>query len=267
MEQTKETIDELRQKIGALETERQQAEQAALEANAALRETQRCLTRLIESSPDAIISTDKQGNVVLFSEGAETLLGYRAKEVTSRNISVLYGDEAGPKQIAREMRKRGGSVSCFESVLLAKDGSNIPVLISASVLSDDKGEEAGTIGFVRDLRERKREEEERDERATELKAGRDRFQYLLTVTPGVVYTTQASGDYACTSVSENLDAVMGFSPWEMIEEPGFWVSRLHPDDAPRILPEIESLIRQGGGTTEYRLLNRDRLSGSETPSE
>src|SRR6187401_266771 len=199
MEQTKETIDELRQKIGALETERKQAEQAALEANAALRETQRCLTRLIESSPDAIISTDKQGNVVLFSEGAEMLLGYRAKELTSRNISVLYGDEAGPKQIAREMRKR------------------------------------------------KREEEERDERATELKAGRDRFQYLLTVTPGVVYTTQASGDYACTSVSENLDAVMGFSPWEMIEEPGFWVSRLHPDDAPRILPEIESLIRQGGG--------------------
>ena len=37
MEQIKETIDELRQKIGALETERQQAEQAALEANAALR--------------------------------------------------------------------------------------------------------------------------------------------------------------------------------------------------------------------------------------
>ena len=143
MEQTKETIDELRQKIGALETERKQAEQTALEVK-------RSLTRLIESSPDAIISTDKQGNVVLFSEGAETLLGYRAKEVTSRNISVLYGDEAEPKQIAREMRKRGGSVSCFESVLLAKDGSNIPVLISASVLSDDKGEETGTIGFVRD---------------------------------------------------------------------------------------------------------------------
>src|SRR6187200_1043 len=202
-------VDELRRQIAALEAERQQAEQVA-------RESKQYLTRLIESSPDAIISTDKEGNVVLFSEGAETLLGYRAKEVTGRSISMLYGDEAGPRQIAREMRKRGGSVSCFESVLLAKDGSNIPVLISASVLSDDKGEEAGTIGFVRDLRERKREEEERDERATELKAGRDRFQYLLTVTPGVVYTTQASGDYACTSVSENLDAVMGFSPWEMI---------------------------------------------------
>src|SRR5689334_7277812 len=139
-------VDELRRQIAALEAERQQAEQVA-------RESRQYLTRLIESSPDAIISTDKEGNVVLFSEGAETVLGYRAKEVTGRNISMLYSDEAGPRQIAREMRKRGGSVSCFESVLLAKDGNNIPVLVSASAFFDEKGDEMGTIGFVRDLRD------------------------------------------------------------------------------------------------------------------
>ena len=224
------SIDELRQQIETLEAK--QTEQSALEAK-------RYLTRLIESSPDAIISTDKDGNVVLFSEGAETLLGYRAKEVTGRSMSVLYGDEAGARQVALEMRKRGGTVSSLESVMLAKDGSNIPVLISASVLFDEKGEEAGTIGFVRDLRERKREEEALEERSTELRAARDRFQYVLTVTPGVIYTTQGSGDYACTSVSENVDAIMGFSPWEMVEEPGFWFSRLHPDDAPRVVPEMQ----------------------------
>ena len=222
------------------------------------REAKRYLTRLIESSPDAIISTDKDGNVVLFSESAETLLGYRAKEVTGRSISVLYGDEAGARQVALELRKRGGTVSSLESVMLAKDGSNIPVLISASVLLDDKGEEVGTVGFVKDLRERKREQEAFEERSTELRAARERFQYVLTVTPGVIYTTQASGDYACTFVSENVDAIMGFSPWEMIEEPGFWFSRLHPDDAPRVVPEMRSLIKQGGGTIEYRLRNRDR---------
>jgi PAS domain S-box-containing protein len=186
-------IDELRREIAALEAKCQQEEQVA-------RESKQYLTRLIESSPDAIISTDEEGNVVLFSEGAETLLGYRAKEVAGRSISMLYGDEAGPKQIAREMRKRGGSVSCFESVLLARDGNNIPVLVSASAFFDEKGDEMGTIGFVRDLRDRWREKEAREELATELKAARDRFQYLLTVTPGVIYTTKGSGDYACTSV-------------------------------------------------------------------
>ena len=233
----------------ALETN--QAEPVALEPK-------QYLARLIDSSPDAIISTDKDGNVVLFSERAEALLGYRAKEVTGRNISVLYGDAAGARQVALEMRKRGGTVSSLESIMLAKDGNNIPVLISASFLFNEKGEEVGTVGFVRDLRERKLEEEAFDERSTELRTAREQFQYVLTVTPGVIYTTQASGNYACTFVSENVDAVMGFSPWEMIEDPEFWFSRLHPDDARRVVPEVQSLIKQGGGTIEYRLRNRDR---------
>jgi adenylate cyclase len=246
-----EIMDELRPQSGALEAERKRADQTAPDAK-------RLLACLIASSPDAIFSTDKQGNVVLFSEGAESLLGYRAKEVIGRNVSVLYGDQAGSAHVAREMHKRGGTVSCLDSVMLAKDGGSIPVLVSASMLLDETGEEAGTVCFVRDLRERKRVEEVLEERAAELKAARDRFQYLLTVTPGVIYTTQGSGDYACTSVSDNVDAIMGFSPWEMVEDPGFWFSHLHPDDAPRVVSEMTSLIKQGGGTIEYRLRNRDK---------
>jgi PAS domain S-box-containing protein len=174
------SIDEVRQQIVRLEVERKQIEQALLESK-------RYLTRLIESSPDAIISTDKDGNIKLFSESAEALLGYRAKEITGRSMSVLYGDDAGARQVTLEMRKRGGSVSCLETMMLAKDGSDIPVSVSASVLVDDKGGEAGTIGFVRDLRERKRLEDALEERGTDLRAARERFQYVLTVTPGVIY--------------------------------------------------------------------------------
>ena len=85
-------------------------------ANAQLQETKQSLSRLIESSPDAIISTDKDGNVVLFNDGAETLLGYRAEEIVGRRVSLLYGGEAGANEVLREMHKRGGTVSGFESV-------------------------------------------------------------------------------------------------------------------------------------------------------
>ena len=241
-------------------TEGKHAEQAALEAK-------RYLTRLIESSTDAIISTDKDGKIVLFNEGAETLFGYKAKEVVGRPATMLYGSEASAKEVAREMRKRGGTVSSFDSVVRAKDGSSIPVLISASVLHDEEGHEAGTVGFATDLRERKRGEEALqqaydelekrvEERTIELKTARERFQYLLTVTPGIIYTTKASGDYACTFVSENVDQIMGFSPWEMLEDPGFWFSRLHPEDATRVAAEMGPLIERGGGTLEYRFRNR-----------
>jgi adenylate cyclase len=186
------------------------------------------------------------------------LLGYRAKDIAGQNISVLYGDAAGARQVALEMRKRGGAASSLESVMLAKDGTSIPVLISASFLHNGNGEEIGTVGLVRDLRDRKRDEEAFDQVGTELRRATERFQYVLTVTPGVIYTTQASGNYACTFVSENVDAVMGFSPWEMVEDSDFWYSRLHPDDARRVVPEMHALIKQGGGTTEYRLRNRNK---------
>ncbi len=97
--------------------------------------------------------------VTLFSEGAETLLGYRAEEVIGRGVALLYGGEAGAHEVLREMHKRGGTVSGFEGVAWAKDGSAIPVLISASLLFDDDGREIGTVGFATDLRERKRGEE------------------------------------------------------------------------------------------------------------
>ena len=65
-------------------TERKQAEQKAVETNAALQEAKRYLTRLIDSSTDAIISTDMAGHVVFFNEGAETLLRYREEEAIGR---------------------------------------------------------------------------------------------------------------------------------------------------------------------------------------
>jgi PAS domain S-box-containing protein len=249
-------------------TERKKSEQAALEANVELQETKRYLSRLIESAPDAIISTDRKGNVVLFNEGAEILLGYRAEEVIGRRVTLLYGSEAGEHEVMREMRKRGGSVSGFDGVLRAKDGSNIPVLISASVLFDDEGREVGTVAFNTDLRERKAGEEalqrahdelERriEERTTELKAAQERVRYLLTVTPGIIYTNKVSADYACTFVSDNVDPIMGFSTWEMLEDPEFWCKRLHPEDAKRVFEQMDPLIERGGGTIEYRFRHRD----------
>ncbi len=249
-------------------TKRKQAEQKALAANAELQETKRSLSRLIESSPDAIICTDKDGNVVLFNEGAEILLGYRADEIIGWKVTVLYGSEAGANEVLREMRKRGGAVSAFDSVLWAKNGGDIPVLISASVLLDEAGLEIGTVGFATDLRERKRaqealqkaydEMEKRVEsRTAELKEARARLQYLLTVTPGIMYTNQPTGNYACTFVSRNVDPIMGFSEWEMVEDPEFWCKRLHQDDAKRIFSEMAPLVEQGGGTIEYRFRHRD----------
>jgi len=151
------------------------------------------------------------------------LLGYRPEDVIGKPWKELYASEEHAKELLREMRKRGGTVAAFESILKTKEGQSVPVLVSASVLFAEHGEEVGTVGFATDVRTRKREEEALrkahdelekrvEERTIELKTARERLRYLMTVTPAIVYTNQAS-DYACTFVSENVSRIMGFSAW------------------------------------------------------
>ena len=139
-------------------TQSKRAEQTALEANIELQDTKRYLTRLIESSTDAIIATDKDGKVVLFNEGAETLLRYRADEVIGKSPGQLYANEGQAKEVAREMRKRGGTVAGYECTLRSRDGNDVPALVSASVLFGEHGEEAfgirrahGDVNIVADM--------------------------------------------------------------------------------------------------------------------
>jgi two-component system NtrC family sensor kinase len=129
-------------------------------AEDALEETRRYLVSLIESSTDAIISTNKEGLVVLFNRGAEALLGYRRKEVVGRRVTVLYESDDEARRVRDRVLELGGKVSAHETNLRSKAGQAIPVLISASLLFDEEGEKSGTVGFIKDLRERKRAEEE-----------------------------------------------------------------------------------------------------------
>ena len=192
-----------------------------LEANTELQETKRYLTRLTESSTDAIIATDKEGNVVLFSEGAETLLGYRAEEVIGRPLRSLRHLGAGPRNRCARCASAGAPWLDL-TALKQRTAARISVLVSASVLYRRSRRGGGNGRLCHRLTGRKLEEEELrraheelekrvDERTTELKAARERLQYLMTVTPAIVYTNQAN-DFTCTFVSENVARIMGFHP-------------------------------------------------------
>src|SRR6187200_2044251 len=91
---------------------------------------------------------------------------------------------------------------------------------------------------------------------SELKGTRQRLQYLLAVSPAIIYTNKASGDFSCTFVSENLCAIMGYSPEEMINDPKCWADHIHPEDASRVFTDMSPMIERGAGTIEYRFQHR-----------
>src|SRR4026207_2469830 len=115
--------------------------------------------KLIESCPDIIISVDKRGTITFYNDGARQNLGFSDEEVLGKNVVEIYPSLAEARRVMTAMRACRGRVSNFETVFKTKKGDQIPVAISASITYDDKGDEIGSIGFAKDLREIRRRDQ------------------------------------------------------------------------------------------------------------
>jgi PAS domain S-box-containing protein len=89
----------------------------------------------------------------------------------------------------------------------------------------------------------------------ELQHTEERLRYLLTANPAVIYAYKALGDYAATFVSENVQAMLGYTSQDFLADPSFWVNHLHPDDRDRILTNAPQIYERGWHVHEYRFLN------------
>ena len=82
----------------------------------------------------------------------------------------------------------------------------------------------------------------------------ERLESLLSSSPAVLYSFEATGDFRPTFISDNIRRLFGYEPCQYLEEPNFWLDRVHPDDLPRVMAEIASLFATGHHTYEYRFL-------------
>ena len=119
-------------------------------------------TKLIQTSQDGIIANDLRGNILIFNEGAERILGYRKEKVLGKiNVALLYPPGVA-QEVRAEINSSGfggiGRLINYETIALSKTGEHIPVELSA-ILIYEKGDEVATVGFFRDLREHKQLQE------------------------------------------------------------------------------------------------------------
>ena len=103
---------------------------------------------------------------------------------------------------------------------------------------------------------------ERDARARrQLKeaqaAAQERLARLLSSSPAVIYSFKATGDFAPTFVSDNINDVFGYAPAEYLEDPSFWRDRVHPDDLARVEEAVAKFFHNGVHAVEYRFRRKD----------
>ncbi|MDI1448244.1 PAS domain S-box protein [Polyangium sp. 6x1] len=209
---------------------------------AELKKTKEFLERVIESSVDAIISTDNEGVVRLFNRAAERIYGYRASDTIGvMNVRDLYAPNRASqimKLIKSPEHGGPGRLEGYRTEVLAKDGTLIPVILSAALIVED-GRPVGSVGLFTDLRERLRMEAKLTKAQDELRA-REK-QALIAELAGA----------AAHELNQPLTSVLGYA--ELInrraEDPASVRSA-----AATILGEAErmaEIVRKIGKITRY----------------
>ncbi len=121
------------------------------------------LRNLIMSSVDGIIAADMRGKIIIFNEAASEISGYSIEEAL-RDLTIvqLYPGD-GAREVMRKLRSEEyggrGKLKSYQVDLLRKDGTTVPISLSAAIVYEGEREVA-TVGFFYDLREKLRMETE-----------------------------------------------------------------------------------------------------------
>lgn len=208
-----------------------------------LRTTKEFLENLINSSVDAIVAADMNGNIMLFNKGAEKMFGYRAEDVIGRmHVTQLYPGIGATEVMQRLREPRWGGVGRLapeRREILTASGDVIPVSMSASIIYED-GEEVATVGVFTDLRDRMAIERQ-------LSEARDQ----LTKAEKARVAAEFAG-MAAHELNQPLTSVLGYAEMLKARIPETDTRLRRPIDTIFIQAErMAEIVRKIGRVTKY----------------
>jgi PAS domain S-box-containing protein len=236
------------------------------------------LRSLVDQAADALCLHEIGGRILDVNQRMCTTLGYSREELLT--LSVLDIDVTATREESAAIARRlvPGMPLTAERVLRRKDGSTFPIELSLSLIVS--GDKRFLLGMARDITDRKRAEEAREQaqRALEdlvrersrhlelvnrqleeeirvrrqseaaLRESEERFRELAKRGRLLAWEAEAR-TRQFTYVGPQAVDVLGYSIEEWCR-PGFWTDRLHPDDRDWT---IEYCRQQGDSTTDYEL--------------
>jgi len=220
-------------------------------------ERDRLLATLVESTDDAMLTTDLTGSITSWNPGAERLYGFSADDAVGRHISLVTGNEPDPTARAKEANgvadrmRRVASGEILRHVLFhrrRKDGTPFTMSASASPLRDDKGSIVGVALIGRDVTEL-------EEAHAEIRASEERFRALVQHGSDLIGLIEADG--TLRYMSPSLSAITGRDPEEVVGRR--FTEFAHPDDVEQVSALFELLVRSPGsrGDLTYRIVHKD----------
>ena len=211
-------------------------------------------SRLLNASPAVtycrVASGDYQPTFV--SDSVSRLFGCSPREYLEN--PYLWRDRVHPDDVPRIAewvdRMFESDERSIEYRIRRADGAYFWVDDRQQIVRDANGKPIEIVGSWTDITARKEAEEAQDR-------ARARLDLLLGAAPAVIYSFAASGDFAPTFVSDNIEGLLGYRPDEYLKDAAFWRAHVHPDDLAAVEAEQAQLFETGAHLSEYRFRKKD----------
>ena len=197
---------------------------------------------------DPLLVTDPRGNFTFVSKGTEELLGYSQQELLGKKISDLY---AGGKEEAQKIMKvllDEGRLRNYETAMVSKAGTPVPIIFSASLLRDAQGNPVGTLGMGKNITEYRK-------LINHVSRAEESYRKLFDAVNDAIFSLNREG--YITAFNRMFLKMTGYTEKEIRS---FHFSKiLHPEDAPAMINDHQKVIRGEYAPERYtfRLINKE----------
>ncbi len=107
---------------------------------------------IFESISDGVFTTDRDCRITAFNKAAEKITGFSREQAVGRYCFDIFRTELCQSRCAlRHTLQNGEPSSNVRVSIVARDGQNIPVDVSTTLLRDEEGQPVGAVEFFRDL--------------------------------------------------------------------------------------------------------------------
>jgi PAS domain S-box-containing protein len=114
-----------------------------------LAEYGRLLIRAVESTGEAVLITDARRRVTFINEAFLRTFGYRAEELLGRDALEFGGaSPAFTRELQEQIQRRSWR---GEATVHRKDGTAIPIMLTASLIRDGDGPVEGAVAILQDI--------------------------------------------------------------------------------------------------------------------
>ncbi len=224
-------------------TEQRQAEQELIDLEARYHD-------LYENAPDMYLSVDSAtGCVIRCNQTFLNATGYTRDEVIGRPVFVLYQPES--RLVARRAFEQfiaTGSLRNRELIMKRKDGSALPVSLSASAVRDPQGRILHSRSTLRDITERKAAE-------AALRKSEGLFRAIADFSPDIISIFDREGRLVFNSPA--AERIHGYQPGELENRSTF--DFIHPEDRAGVAAAFGRLLQDQAEEVkvQYRYRNAD----------